>query len=84
MGGAGGGEEFDDAADSVMDEPANLSIGVEEMRDTLLFYVDKDAAQVASERDMRRTMGPLRRHGCDDGWRDAHQLGHLHNAVAVI
>ena len=32
---------------------------MEEMRDTLLFYVDKDARSVASERDRSRTVARL-------------------------
>ena len=34
-------------------------IGVEEMRDTLLFYRERDAAAIARERDMQRMMGGL-------------------------
>ena len=35
------------------------NIGVEELRDTLLYYADHDAALIARERDMRRTLGPM-------------------------
>ena len=34
-------------------------IGVEEMRDTLLYYLERDAAAVARERDMQRTMAGM-------------------------
>ena len=33
--------------------------GVEELRDTLLFYTTQDAAAIARERDMQRTMGDV-------------------------
>jgi hypothetical protein len=56
LGGAGG--VFDDGA-SVIGQPTELSIGVEEMRDALLFYADKDAQSIASDRDMKRTMGRM-------------------------
>ena len=35
------------------------TIGVEELRDTLLFYTTQDAAAIARERDMQRTMGDV-------------------------
>jgi hypothetical protein len=34
-------------------------IGVEELRDTLLFYVANDARAVSRERDMARTLGAM-------------------------
>jgi len=49
---------FDDGA-SVMGHPTETSIGVEEMRDTLLFYTDQDAQSIASDRDMKRTMARM-------------------------
>lgn len=50
--------DFDDEA-TVMGAQVGMSIGVEEMRDTLLFYVDKDARSIARERDMTRTMARM-------------------------
>ena len=36
-----------------------LLIGIEELRDTLLFYVTNEARAVARERDMARTLGGM-------------------------
>ena len=37
----------------------NPSLGVEEMRSTLLFYTTRSAREIAAERDMRRTLAGM-------------------------
>ena len=48
-----------------------LLIGIEELRDTLLFYVTNEARAVARERDMARTLGGIHARG----------FGHFRNAL---
>ena len=57
--GTAGASDISGAAGSSARAIFDQMIGVEEMRDTLLFYASRDAITIARERDMERALGGL-------------------------